>query len=113
LPSEAKARALGVAWSARVELVPFPDRVVGQFNLTTTPDRLVLTMVFDHGMIWPYERSRHFGVQSEMPRHPRRGPQDAEAHSRDPFRQACGRSYAPYPGGTAETLAGVHGRNDE
>src|ERR1700729_2556543 len=37
------------------------------------------------------EGSRHLGVQGQVPRHLGRGPQNPQAHSRHPFRQAGGR----------------------
>ena len=44
-----------------------------------------LTMVIDHGITMRDEGSRHLRVQSQVPRHPRRGPKDAEADSRNPL----------------------------
>src|SRR6266849_9812284 len=58
-----------------------------------------------------HEGNRHLRVQSQVPRHPRRGSQDPEAHSRDPLRQARGRSYATLSRKTYRKAAGIHGRN--
>ena len=46
-----------------------------------------------------------------MPRHPGTGSQDAQAHSRHPFRQTRGRGYSSISGGPNGKTARLHGRH--
>src|SRR5260370_26657864 len=63
-----------------------------------------LTMVrFTH------EGSCHLRVQSQVPRHSGRGPQDAETDSCDPLWQACRGSNSPISREGQSAPTGVHG----